>query len=43
MDKGEQFLEQALSHVQESLEKPTPSPAATGVSRYFNLCAMAVA
>ena len=37
MDKGERFLEQALSHVQESLEQPEPTR-----SPYFNTCALAV-
>jgi hypothetical protein len=37
MDKGERFLEQALSRVQESLEQPEPPR-----SPYFNTCALAV-
>ena len=40
MDKGERFLEQALGRVQESLEPPAPP---SGVARYFNTCALAVA
>jgi hypothetical protein len=40
MDKGERFLEQALSRVQRSLDRPAQP---TGVARYFNACAMAVA
>jgi len=39
MDKGERFLEQALSRVQGSLLKPPVS----GVARFFATCAMAVA
>jgi hypothetical protein len=34
-------MEQALSRVQESLERPAVPP--TGVARYFDLCARAVA
>jgi len=40
MDKGERYLEQALSRVQESLEQPE---SAISVARYFAPCAMAVA
>jgi hypothetical protein len=41
MDKGERFLEQALSRVQESLERP--AAPLTGIAHYFNLCGRAVA
>jgi len=41
MDKGERFLEQALSRVQESREHPAPV-ADSGAARYFATCAMAV-
>ena len=40
MDKGERYLEQALSRVQESLER---QPETHGAARWFNACAMAVA
>ena len=42
MDEGERYLEQALSRVLESLEQPEPA-ATSGVSRYFQTCAMAIA
>jgi len=41
MEKGERFLEQALSRVQESLERP--AAPLSGVARYFDFCARAVA
>jgi hypothetical protein len=41
MDKGTGFLEQALNRVQESLERP--AVPLTGIARYFDLCARAVA
>ena len=41
MDKVERYLEQALSCVQESLERP--AVPLSGVGRYFDLCARAVA
>jgi len=34
MDKGERYLEQALSRVQKTLERPTPAPD-SGAARYF--------
>jgi hypothetical protein len=39
MDKGERYLEQVLRRVQEHYRRPAPS---TGVTRYFNTCALAV-
>jgi hypothetical protein len=38
---GERYMEQALSRVQESLERPTIP--LTGIARYFDLCGQAVA
>jgi hypothetical protein len=40
IDDGERYLEQALSRVQESLER---QPQAQGAARWFNACAIAVA
>jgi hypothetical protein len=41
-DAGERYMEQALSRVQESLERPPVAPLRGGAS-YFDPCAQAVA
>jgi hypothetical protein len=41
-EAGERYLEQALSRVQASLERP-PAAAPSGTAYYFDLCARAVA
>jgi hypothetical protein len=41
-DAGERYIEQALSRVEESLERPAATPL-RGVASYFDLCARAVA